>query len=697
MKYKSLKNSKIKELYLKDLSGGIRSENPIDDCDAYLCESKNMIFKNNKLESRKGFDIKYTLTNNGSDVITEPLKYSGTEFSYGDKTYNVSYRIDSDDVSYYNLRTFLIEPDFTVTEAGIIQIIRIDTHDFPFIDNVIYLAGTPYKGCGLYALVRTYSYTSSDFFGKIYELSSDFTQFKRVDSDAAYEPVVYKNGRGNKFSTISDDRIKNRAEPEKPEALNLLTPAFKAYYSSDSYSTRFKLPFVNLDSGSGAYCKVYTSPDVYAEFLISGTKTESAEVSILSYNAKLHLDRENGIFYFTVNGNPFTVPAAENYEENNIEIIAYKTISGAKDRIFSSKGCVEFNSRLYFYGNSFSPNEVLCAKTKDKIYFPATCTVNVGRTGEKVTALGSVCNKLIAFKKSGVYRIKNTSGKIFTTEGDIVGNIANYYSSDQLECESIHDEIGCECPETLRQCSNRLIWLNTDKKVYTLATTTYGKENNIFEISSFIKNLFSDLNNSDILSASAVSADGYYYLLIKNKIFTLNYRNKDFGYPEKYSKTENSAGGISWYYSDFEDKDYIISSMKFFTKPAFCFTTRNKTISYLSVLEGGTDSFETVVNSSNTVTSSKIPCEFTIKALSCGNEFLNKSLKRIKMNLSSKSDVYLNIITDRFEKKIRIPAFKNESEVTLRPILPRFKKLKLKLSSDNNFSVGSILLNYTSD
>ena len=177
----------------------------------------------------------------------------------------------------------------------------------------------------------------------------------------------------------------------------------------------------------------------------------------------------------------------------------------------------------------------------------------------------------------------------------------------------------------------------------------------------------------------------------------MNYRNKDFGYPEKYSKTENSAGGISWYYSDFEDKDYIISSMKLFTKPAFCFTTRNKTISYLSVLESGTDSFETVVNSSNTVTNSKIPCEFTIKALSCGNEFLNKSLKRIKMNLASKSDVYLNIITDRFEKKIRIPAFKNESEVTLRPILPRFKKLKLKLSSDNNFSVGSILLNYTSD
>ncbi len=697
MKYKSLKDSKLKELYLKDLSGGIRSENLTGDCDAYLCESKNMIFKNNKLESRKGFNVKYTLTNNDSDIITKPLKYSGTEFSYNDKTYNVSYRIDSDDVSYYNLRTFLIEPDFTVTETGIIKIIRIDTHDFPFIDNVIYLAGTPYKGCGLYALVRTYSYTSSGFFGRIYELSSDFTQFKRVDTDAAYQPVVYKNGRGNKFSTISDEIIKNRAEPEKPEALNLLTPAFKAYYSSDSYSYRFKLPFVNLDSNSGAYCKVYSSPDVYTEFLISGSKTESAEVSFLTYSVKLHLDRENGIFYFTVNGNPFTVPAAENFAENNIEIIAYKTISGAKDMIYSSKGCVEYNSRLYFYGNSFSPNEVLCAKTKDKIYFPATCTVNVGRTGDEVTALGTVCNKLIAFKKSEIYRIKTTMGKIFTTEGDIVGNIANYYSSDQLECESVHDEIGCECPETLRQCSNRLIWLNTDKKVYTLATTTYGKENNIFEISSFIENLFSDLSNSDMLSASAVAADGYYYLLIKNKIFTLNYRNKDFGYPEKYSETENSTGGISWYYSDFEDKNYIISSMKFFGKPAFCFTKSDEIISYIAVLESESDSFERVVDSSNTVTSSKIPCGFTIKALNCENEFLSKSLKRIKMNLSSKSDVYLSIITDRFEKKIRIPAFKNEREVTLHPILPKFKKLKLKLSSDNNFSVGSILLNYTSD
>lgn len=696
MKYKNLKKSEIKELFIKDLSGGIRSEERADEKKPFLSESKNMLFKNNMLKTRPGFNIKYTMQNVGRDLICGELKSAETEFSYNDRNYSVAFRIDSDFISYYEIRTFLIESDFTVKEPASIHLNRIDSENFPCVANIIYFSGKPAKGCGLFALLRTYNRNKDVFTNFIYELSSDLTTFKFADySSAVYIPVVYKNGRGNKFSTISDEAIKNRAEPEKPETLNLLTPQFKAYYSSDSYSNKFKLPFVNLDD-SIVSCRVYASPDVYADFKIKQGKTESDEVSIFSYTAKMHIDRENGIFYFTVNNNSnlFSVPAAENFAENNIEITAGKTLEGGEDKIFSSKGCVDFNSRLYFYGNSVAPNEVLCAKTKDKIYFPSTATVSVGRTGDAVTALGTVCNKLIAFKKSEIFRIKTTSGKIFTTEGDIVGNIANYYSSDQLECEAVHNEIGCDCPLTLKQCSNRLIWLNSDKKVYTLATTTYGKENNIFEISYYVDNLLADLNSSDFENSSAVSSNGYYNLLIKSKIFTLNYKNKDFGYPEKYSKSENSSGGVSWYYSEFAGNDYKINCMKLLGKPVFCFTGEKSTISYIATLDNNVDSYENMENSDFVIKNSDISCGLKTGFITFGNEFSKKSLKSIKMKLSSKNDVYLTVISDRFEKKIRIPAFEIEREISINPILPHFKKVRFKIESDNIFSVGSILLKY---
>ena len=695
MNYTFLKEKPEKNLLIKDFSRGIKSSGAYDGPSFdFLSESNNMIFKNGRLETRNGIKIKQTIANDTFyPYRIKNLSYTGTEFYFSGKGYSAAYCVDTDKVSGDMIRVFLIDREFNITEPSAVMLNRLDSTYFSRFDNVIFFSSKPITGSGFFAFIRTKEENSGTLGYRIYELKSDLSGFTECYSESVYIPVVFMNGRGNKFNLITDENFKSLPDPAKPEPLNLLNSAFYAYYTSDSSSSSFKLPFMNLDSDKGIICKVYTEPGVYSKFTILGSAEESDAVSLYSYNAKLHLDRSNGVFKFTVDGSPLSVPASSSYGINTIEVLAHKTTEGGKEKIFSCSGCTEYNSRFYFYGSSVSPDEIFSTRNTSKLYFPKTGTVVLGKSGAKITAMGTVCNKLVAFKENEIYRISQGNTKTYTS-GDIVGVSTDFTNTEQLKAEPVHNSVGCDCPKTVVPCSNRLIWLNSDGKVYNLATTTYGKENNIFEISEFISDFLKNETKENMKSASAISFEGYYMLIIGSSIYILNYKTKDFGYPKKYSGAVSDDGTLSWFLYKSALNGTAAECIRIGSVPAVCCST-DSDLSYISIFEGNNDETAFRENNEDKTEFKKISCGFKTQNIDFSLPLQKKKLSEIILDISASSDVTLKAVFDGVEKCYIIRPDKNGSMIRLRPFSFPFYKLKIGFSSDNNFSFGSIMFKYS--
>ena len=243
-------------------------------------------------------------------------------------------------------------------------------------------------------------------------------------------------------------------------------------------------------------------------------------------------------------------------------------------------------------------------------------------------------------------------------------------------------------------CSNRLIWLNSSGKVYTLATTTYGKENNIFEISEFISDFLKTETKENMKSASAISFDGHYMLIIGENIYILNYKTKDFGYPEKYSGALSSDGSVSWFLYKNALSGLNASCIGIGSVPAVCCNAESD-LSYISVFEGNNDEVKLRKNNEDTTENKKISCGFKTQYIDFSLPLQKKRLNEIILDISASSDVTLKAELDGVEKCYIIRPDKNGSMIRLRPFSFPFYKLKIGFSSDNNFSFGSIMFKYS--
>lgn len=188
------------------------------------------------------------------------------------------------------------------------------------------------------------------------------------------------------------------------EPLNMLQPGFYEQFTVDHDSAaekNFYLSFGDLDS-----------TEVKAWVLDSnGTwqlKVEGTDFTVTRSTGKIAFDTAPG--ESPVSG------------EDNVKVLAYKTISGYRDRItkctigtlYGVNGAMD---RLFLSGNPDLPNWDFFSQQNDPTYFPDTGYSVIGNASSAIVGYAIVNNYLATFKNK-----QDNSPAVFIRQGELIEN-----------------------------------------------------------------------------------------------------------------------------------------------------------------------------------------------------------------------------------------------------------------------------------
>jgi hypothetical protein len=113
----------------------------------------------------------------------------------------------------------------------------------------------------------------------------------------------------------------------------------------------------------------------------------------------------------------------------------------------------------------------------------------------------------------------------------------------------VHGFIGCDCPDSVQLCRNRLVWAHSDGKVYTLTSPSQWTERSIFEVSGMIEK---QLRNrpEELRASKSADYDGHYLLSVGDRIFVMDYNSYGYTHVYSYSKEEDAQTRVPWWIWD---------------------------------------------------------------------------------------------------------------------------------------------------
>jgi hypothetical protein len=281
--------------------------------------------------------------------------------------------------------------------------------------------------------------------------------------------------------------------------------------------------FINKFNGN-ASAVAYTLTDANLD---ATTVTCTVDGVAKVENTDFTVNRTTGIVTFV------SAPATGT---NNVAITAYKTVQADIDTILKCKYAIPFggqndnrifiggNGTGYFYWTGISANGI------DATYFAYNNYNVIGNSDEDITGFGKHYDTLTIHKESGeIY------GETYDWDG-IKGIFSTF---------PINQQYGCDCPETLQNINNNLVWLNSRYGVCILVGTTVGSQRNAFPISRNIDPRL--MKEIDLKMASSVDFNGHYWLCVNDKVYLWNY------FISPYYSTGNpdaDAQRLSWWYFD---------------------------------------------------------------------------------------------------------------------------------------------------
>ena len=385
-----------------------------------------------------------------------------------------------------------------------------------------------------------------------------------------------------------------------------------------------------------------------------------------------------------------------------------------------STGGISGGSFLFMAGAE--PNKLIWSDVDNPLYFPENNYLRIGPDSEKITKLAKMGNNLVVFKEHSVYIVTCVEGEGVTVEQlttSAVTDVTAYAAT--FPTANINDDIGCDLPETVQLCRNRLVWANSTGKVYQIVTHSMTSERNIYAISGNIEKLIKqELKNIENpqTQASATSWQGYYLLALGGKtVFVMNYNNYGFSNIYSYSKTEDAENRIEWYKWEFvydvvnvsnvnenvlitvrgerkygEDSEY--SSSVFGTFNWVC--RLNELSAYDNYLVGS--------HNLEKVDMLDIPCYFATKWFDFGMMDYYKSVDQVYLTAGSEKggDITLSYITQRGtigERTINLEAETPDNENFIKtyrqlPMQKRLRHFGLKISSQGQFVFGGFVIKF---
>lgn len=258
--------------------------------------------------------------------------------------------------------------------------------------------------------------------------------------------------------------------------------------------------------------------------------------------------------------NVIELTEADNYAEDNLIITITPTYPyGNKNRakIFNMTQSVWFGgaanginggSRLFLCGNKDDSDKALImwSSLNNPLYFPENNYAYVGDKSQGVTAFGQQGENLIIFKEKSTYYSYYATNDNITADDLINQSVVDYEASAVcFPIIQLNANIGCDCPNTVQLCRNRLVWANSDGNVYTLYSNNQYSERTIYKVSEMIEATLKKENG--LKNAVSCDFEGHYLLGVGNKIYVMDYNSYGYQYASSFSKNEDSNVQIPWY------------------------------------------------------------------------------------------------------------------------------------------------------
>lgn len=553
------------ELKIPDLSGGLNLRDGLSEIlDNQLTDCKNVWWNDGVLKTRPGISEIKKITMAG---YLDGIQAKQTDCYIGG--YRLFYystwgsrRTEEDRTEGFSETGFWFQNDY--------DIIEIDTLQKGNISFVCQKDNTIYVFCESQEIFKME-------FNKNYSTPTPSGGWTILTQEEIYVPLVALYCRGNGSLVMREDEI--FASGIGVDGYNILSDYYRIQYNSYN-------PDIDIN-GSGSLMRYGLLKDVYkpeyvgkvvtVKYTANSGITYTHKVTLTSGVESIEEDKNqrdgfyirvssNTVQFIKQNGGP-AYATEEESRENNIEITApYLADYEEKAKVFNMTRCEWFGgdaqgisggTRLFLCGNKDNNKAlVLWSGLNNPLYFPENCYAYVGNESQAVTCFGKQGESLVIFKENGAgtfYTSYNQNSDI-SAQDLINQSVVDYAASSvYFPIIQLHSVIGCDCPDTVQLCRNRLVWACKDGKVYTLSSKNQFSERNIFCVSAMVERRLCEENLQNAFSADY---NGHYLLFTNNHVYVMDYESYGYVYIESHTKEDNAQVKIPWWYWELPSGKY---------------------------------------------------------------------------------------------------------------------------------------------
>lgn len=440
----------------------------------------------------------------------------------------------------------------------------------------------------------------------------------------------------------------------------------------------------------------YMNPDITSE--IPGAIIYKRKI----YNFQSDQFSENGYMQEEGTGKLHTVTITAAYRNADFEKNRNKVLRMSFGTWFGGDSAgINGGTRLFLGGNTAEPNLVVWSDLNNPLYFPENNYFYVGESNSFVTAFAKQSDMLVIFKENEIYFAQYNRNTNISAENIINQSVVDYVSSSvYFPLVLINSGIGCDCPDTIQLCRNRLVWACSDGKVYTLVSNNQYSERNIFEIGEMVYRKLRKQTN--LKYAHSADWNGYYILQVGKDAYVLDYNSYGYQYVSSYSKNEDANLRIPWYYWEFENLDGGASTL--------IITTVNGNLKAITGFENGIFAGEISADcdtdySAIALATQPIHSNFSTKLFEFGAQGYRKNVDKVILSLGNNGGepIKVELITDEGSEEEYVTLEGEETKayspgyvksVPLNPCIRSVERFGVKLSCEGPLAVDGITLFY---
>ena len=759
MRYPALGKLPSRAVSIPALSGGVNLNDAVNLVDDnQMTECKNVWYKDGLLQTRPGirhlkvFDEEETLINEELEIYSTDVVgfLDGRKYSVViKKKKETSLSIDG------TYETVITDAEIIVLgENGKEFSVAFDSYveDFSLV-----FWGKPVlnNGIGLFILqtYKPFDLRLSQLIevcksGNSYSCQT-FTPFDY------YSPHILINGKGDSYSSLPTDITTNYAPASMFEGHSLFYEAIEKYsFVTDGKSTTFTIPTdLYMSMVRISYIDPNTGKEHSTNWLNKVNETGDISENLGTTGYLVKTNGKSNVFEIKKSGENEALPSSLGKIANNLTFLVqyhyFPTVNQGDSNYEKQSSWIKQNrsesnfvgmdsacwfggsasgigggTRLFLTGSEENKSLLLWSDLNNPTYFPENNYAYIGSSSQRITALAKQDDMLVIFKENELFYTTYVEGRTFTAEDVISGKVVDITTLSAIfPVIQIHSEIGCDLPNTIQLCGDRLVWACKDKHVYTLKSANQYSVTNISKISAMVDKKLAEVSDEDINLGVACIYDGNYLLKFGNLVFVLNYDYYYFDSLPSYSDSKRTQRRLIWYCWEFpKTATNIFTTFFSYNKRCYLFYVNKFLPASGGVYYVQYDLFELVegkteddylkqighINSGDfiglTEVASPIETVFQTKLFDFGAMERFKRIEQLYMGFgNTEGEVLLEYVTDRgsIDKgSIEIPGGADERSpqyiITKRflPGVNRALRFGIRVTAKGRVAVDGILIKY---